>query len=140
MFRRAQAMLVVLALLAAPLALYARGSADAMPDCNGLCCLPHHHRAPQPTLAAQPAAEKDPECHHASATPSPESSHTCAFNCAMHGNPHSMNYGLLSPIAPTKPSNLAVLCVATKSQHIASSASQNPPTVFLASPFQPPRA
>ena len=140
MFRRAQAIVVVLALLAAPLALYARGTADDMSDCNGMCCPAHHHHAPQPAAAAQPAPDKDNECHHAEAASAMEASHTCAFHCAMHGKPHSMNFGLLAPIAPTKPSDIASIRIAIDATRAADASTDLAPSGFHASLFQPPRA
>ncbi len=137
MFRRAQAILVLLALLAAPLALYARGAADAMPDCNGMCCLPHHHHAPQPAPATP---EKDADCHHAAAAPASEAAHSCAFDCAMRGNRHQMNYGLLAPIAPTRPSDLTSIRIAVDITRAVAAPIELALPGFYASPFQPPRA
>jgi hypothetical protein len=140
MVRRAQAVLLILALLAAPLALYARGTANEMHDCGGMCCLPHGHHAPQPAphhqAPATPAREAD--CHHADAAPKSELS--CALECAMHSSPHSSNLGLLAPIAPTKPSDIVVLRIAQKSQTAPRNIAQMVCNGFLASPFQPPRA
>jgi hypothetical protein len=170
-FRRFQAAVVVLALLIAPLALYARGAADAMRDCNGMCCLPHAHSMSMPM--AMPAAEPpqraesptaaEPECHHEAAAKvaarqsaaahtqqSPETQHTasanrsaamqCALHCAAHRAPHSGSFGLLVPIAPTKPSSIVMIRVAIDSQRLALAGAQASPHGFLASPFQPPRA
>jgi hypothetical protein len=161
MFRRAQAVVLVLALLATPLALYARGVASDMSNCNGLCCLPQHHRtshpapAEQPGLAAQSAAAADSDCphhhaansakasveqKHATADVSEEAGHSCAFHCAMHSRPHAMNFGLLAPIAPTKPSDLAAIRVTIDTARTAGAYIDLARSGFLASPFQPPRA
>lgn len=156
MLRRAQALVLVIALLAAPLALYARGVAADMSNCNGMCCLPQHHHATQPmpaeqSVIAQPAAPADSECHHHSAKASPAASnaaatsaeaagHSCAFHCAMHSTPHATNFGLLAPIAPTKPSDLAAIRVAVKAARATAAPIAVTPSGFLASPFQPPRA
>jgi hypothetical protein len=164
MFRRAQALVLVLALLATPLALYARGIAGDMANCNGICCLPQHHHSTQPAPAEQPAttaqtaSNTEPDCHHhsasaakasatqhhasetASASADEEASHSCAFHCAMHSRQHTMNFGLLAPIAPTKPSDLAAIRVAIDTTIAAAAITSVAPSGFLASPFQPPRA
>jgi hypothetical protein len=161
MFRRAQALVLVLALLAAPFALYARGIAGDMPNCNGLCCLPQHHHAPapaqQPAAVAQSTPAADSECHHYAASAaktkatssmqgattvdaSDEAGHACALHCAMHSKPHTMNFGLLAPIAPTKPSDLASIRIAIDTAHIGVAPRTRTATGFLVSPFQPPRA
>ncbi len=167
MLRRAQALVLVIALLAAPLALYARSVAGEMPSCNGMCCLPEHHHSQLLAPAEQPAKaaaiESEPvsemECHHhaapaakstatkarqssanASAASSRMPSQCCEFHCAMHPRPHAMNFGLLAPIAPTKPSDLAAIRIA-----VAATSGICIPTAVAhsgheASPFQPPRA
>jgi hypothetical protein len=146
MFRRAQAIVAVLALLAAPLALYARGTANAMPDCNGMCCLPHGHHAPQNVPAHHADAtppETDAQCHHASAAAPPshaETGHACAFQCDMHPNPPSIDYGRVAPLPPTKPSNLVDLLIVFEAHLRAPLSTQSAISCFLDSPFQPPRA
>ena len=153
MFRRAQALAVVLALLCAPLALYARSVAGDMSTCNGICCLPQHHHTPQP--AEQPATVVEPECHHhsanaakasavqhhiATASADAEAARSCAFHCAMHSKTHTMNFGLLAPIAPTKPSDLAAIRISIHTASAALALTNHTQPGFLASPFQPPRA
>jgi hypothetical protein len=163
MFRRAQALVLVLALLATPLALYARGIAGDMSSCNGMCCLPQHHHAAHPApseqaaTTARAATTAEPECHHHSASATKasatqhlatetaaavdeEASHSCAFHCAMHSRQHTMNFGLLAPIAPTKPSDLAAIRVAIDTTIAAAAITSVAPSGFLASPFEPPRA
>jgi len=51
-----------------------------------------------------------------------------------------MNFGLLAPIAPTKPSDLAAIRVTTDTARTAGAYIDLAPSGFLASPFQPPRA
>jgi hypothetical protein len=161
MFRRAQAILLVLALLATPLALYARVIASDVPNCNGMCCLPQHHRTPQPApteppaIAVHSAPAADSDCPHHHATPttkasaaqnhanavaSEAASHSCAFYCAMHSKPRAMTFGLLAPIAPTKPSDLAAIRIAIDTTRAIAASTDFTPSGFLASPFQPPRA
>jgi hypothetical protein len=148
MVRRFQALLLVLALLASPLALYARGAANEMSDCGGMCCLPHGHHAPQRAQQNQAAATpaKDADCHHddagaeVNASDAHKSQLSCALECAMHSSPHASSYGLLTTMAPTKPSEVAVLRVAQKSHAASFQVEQTVRSGFLASPFQPPRA
>jgi hypothetical protein len=130
---RAQAILVIIALLGAPLALLAHSvSADAA-ACGGMCCLPHHgHQHSDP--ASGPNHQHSSEaCDHGGATQMPN----CAFDC---GHPRQ-DYSFLSPLAPTKPSNLMVIARLNSPRNAKFPAiTQNVAAGFLASPFQPPRA
>jgi hypothetical protein len=138
---RAQAVLVIVALLATPLALLARANDSGMADCNGMCCLPHGHHVQQPAPmhhATPMTPAQDPSCHHEGAPPT--STLNCSLDCAMHSSPHGANYGLLNPIAPTKPSSLFSLRLPWQTQSASSGATAFPRSGFLASPFQPPRA
>jgi hypothetical protein len=131
--RRVQAILVIVALLATPLALLARANDSGMADCNGMCCLPHggHHHSPARNTA--PASnEEDMACDHGALGHMME--------CSMRSGQPRMDYGLLAPLPPAKTSGVASI---------------NPPEVsgignlrfpagnlsagFLAGPFQPPR-
>jgi hypothetical protein len=174
--RRIQAVVVMLALLVAPLALYARGADEAMRDCNGMCCLPHAHtmalnmampatetHAPR----AESAATAETECHHdtagkasaharttAHATQSTTADHMdhttsanasvaamqCAIHCATHRAPHTGNFGLIVPIAPTKPSDIAAIRTTSARDRFALGSSEQSASGFLGSLFQPPRA
>jgi hypothetical protein len=87
--RRAQAILVILALLAAPLALLARSAAGSMSGCAGMCCPIHGSHA------ARVLHEKM-LCHHG------EAGHF--FECAITPGHHGIDYGLIAPLAPTAPS------------------------------------
>jgi hypothetical protein len=51
-----------------------------------------------------------------------------------------MDFGLLAPIAPTKPSDLATIRIAIDATSAISDSTVLAPSGFLASPFQPPRA
>jgi hypothetical protein len=88
--RRAQAILVIVALLSTPLALLARVNDPGMPDCNGMCCLPHssHHHSPARTPPPEPQKD-DMACHHGAAGQMME--------CSMNSGQHRMDYGLLAP-------------------------------------------
>src|ERR1700722_1756154 len=168
MLRRAQALVLVLALLAAPIALYARSVAGDMSGCNGMCCIPEHHHAQHSMPASQPAGiiaaaqiapSTEMECHH-HATPATKSSttkahqsaahataaasqmpsHCCEFHCAMHPRPHTADFGLLAPVAPTKPSDLAAIRISIAATGAIPATAVVAHSGHQASPFQPPRA
>jgi hypothetical protein len=131
--RRTQVIIVIVALLSTPLALLARASGtDAMACNDGMCCLPHgpHHSTPH--HAPQRPAHQGMSCEHGTA------SHI--IECTMNSGHQRMDYGLLSPLAPTKPSALAAIG-ALNLPHLAGlqSREQSLPAGFLTNPFQPPR-
>jgi hypothetical protein len=134
---RAQAILVIIALLSAPLALLARTVTPDMADCGGMCCLPHQHHHGNTTGAPGQAAamqnEDGKSCQHGSKTMTAE--------CLLHCGHAAADYGFSSPIAPTKPSNLASIerIASPKLVKTPSDVSRVKPG-FLAAPFQPPRA
>lgn len=135
---RVKAILVIVALLSMPLAVLAQSANEDMPSCGGMCCLPHrgahHHAAPQATqqATAQNHEKSGAACEHGSIPPM-----NCAFNC---GNTHAVHF-FVSPLAPTKPSNLASVeslePPAAAKFHLKSA---NILPGFFATPFQPPRA
>ncbi len=131
--RRAQAILVIVALLATPLALLARANDSGMPDCNGMCCLPHgshHSPARNPSPAPQ---QEEMACHHGAVGHMME--------CSMKSGQHRMDYGLLAPYPPAKTSALASLIVPAVSRITDSRpCAGNLSAGFLAGPFQPPRS
>src|ERR1700729_2166523 len=90
--RRAQAILVIVALLATPLALLARSAAGSMSGCAGMCCPAHGAHA------ARVLHEKM-LCHQG------ELGHV--FECAMTSGHHGVDYGLIVTVAPTAPSAIA---------------------------------
>ena len=119
--RRIQAVSLVIALLAVPLALVARGYACASQQCTMMCCLPHTHAD----------AHMKMNCSGAGRVP------VCAMQCNSHKN---VDYGLASPLAPTqlaeglalpapKVARLSFFLV----RHMASSG-------ITFEPFKPPRA
>jgi len=132
---RAQAILVIIALLSAPLSLMAH-SANADPaTCGGMCCLPHHaHQHPASRQPAQQNHQHHGEsCDHDATSQLPN----CAFDC---GHPRQ-DYSFLSPIAPTRPSNLASIARLNSPRNAKFQlAAQNVAPGFFANPFQPPRA
>jgi hypothetical protein len=132
--RRIQAIFVIVALLATPLALLARAVEPGMPDCNGMCCLPHggHHHAPARNSSLEP--QKDGmACHHGAAGHMME--------CSMSSGQQRMDYGLIAPFPPAQASAL-VFVEQPKVSRFANSQfpADNFPAGFLVGPFQPPRS
>jgi len=129
--RRSQAILVIVALLAAPLALLARGMAGEMPGCTRACCLLH---GPHSAHLPQPMTDSDGHgmaCHHDGATR--------ACHCLMRSHHPQMDFGFLAPIAPTHTS--AIVRIAGPEFSRASFSQQVDISLpgFLSPPFQPPR-
>ena len=132
--RRVQAILVIVALLATPLASLARGVDPGMADCNGMCCLPHGGHHPAPARNATPGSERDGmACHHGAA------GHM--MKCGMSSGQPRMDYGLRAPFSPAQPSALAFIN-RPKVSRLANSQypGGNLSAGFLAGPFQPPRS
>jgi hypothetical protein len=131
--RRMQAILVIVALLSTPLALLARATGTDSMACNdGMCCLPHGPHRSTPHHATQGPLREGMSCEHGT------TSHI--IECTMSAGHHRTDYGLLSPIAPTKPSALAaVAALHPPNMAAVRSAAQNISAGFLATPFQPPR-
>jgi hypothetical protein len=130
--RRAQAILVIIALLATPLALLARAASAGTADCNRMCCLPHgshsaHIHDPIKSSAAQGAF-----CPHGAAQ------QDCS--CVMRAGDHHIDYGFLAPIVPTAPSAIVSVAIPEVSRGISLPRAEIPATGFLSAPFEPPRA
>lgn len=130
--RRMQAILVIVALLSTPLALLARAMGTESMACNdGMCCLPHEPHRSTAHHAHQGTVHEGMSCEHGTA------SHI--IECTMNAG-HHLDYGLLSPIAPTKPSALAGVAASHPPNMAAvRSAAQDISAGFVANPFQPPR-
>jgi len=130
---RAQAVLVIVALLITPLALLARAVQPGMPDCNGMCCLPHHSHH-SPTRNAPPASQQEEmACHHGAAGHMME--------CSMKSSQPRMDFGLVAPFPPARTSLLVSLDVPKVSGFANSQLPiGNLSAGFLAGPFQPPRS
>jgi hypothetical protein len=132
--RRVQAILVIVALLATPLALLARADDAGMADCNGMCCLPHggHHHSPARNTA--PASQKeDMACHHGAL------GHM--IECSMRSGQPRMDYGLLAPFPPAQTSAVTSLdCPRLSRFANLQFPAGNLSPGFLAGPFQPPRS
>jgi hypothetical protein len=133
--RRAQAILVIIVLLTAPLSLLAASSSSDMPSCDGMCCLPHH--GPHNSGAQRPVPQKhnrDGEaCEHGSAGNVPK----CMVGCG-----HAQDdFSFVAPTNPTKPSSVASLSRFDAPQSAALPLlRQRLAEGCLAVPFQPPRA
>jgi hypothetical protein len=119
--RRTQAILVIMALLATPLALLARGLSGGNSECTTMCCLAHGHRAAQ---------HKEMECQHGGM------GHV--FECAMTSG-HHMDYGLIAPIVPAVPSAVTSIASPDVQRRIFSQFHEVSATGPLSVPFQPPR-
>ena len=119
--RRAQAILVIVAMLATPLALLARGVNGDASECSSMCCLPHGHHAAQ---------HKQMECHRA------EMGH--CLECTMKSGTHS-DYGLLAPIVPTVPSAVAFLAIPDNGREILAPFGELSAAGLVSVLFQPPR-
>jgi hypothetical protein len=132
--RRTQAILVIVALLATPLALLARAVDPGMPDCNGMCCLPHggHHHAPARNSSQEPQ-NGDMACHHGAARHMME--------CSMSSGEQRMDYGLIVPFPPGRTSSRSFIDGPKVSRFaISQFPAGHLSAGFLAGPFQPPRS
>jgi len=132
--RRVHAILVIVALLATPLALLARAVEPGMPDCNGMCCLPHgsHHHSPARNSSPEPSKD-DMACHHGAAGHMME--------CSMKSGQQRMDYGLSAPFPPSRISSLTFIDRPKVSRFVNSQfPAGNLSAGFLAGPFQPPRS
>jgi hypothetical protein len=119
--RRAKAILVIVAMLATPLALLARGVNGEASECTSMCCLPHAHHAAQ---------HQGMECQHGT------TGH--AFECTMN-SAHHTHYGLIAPIVPTLPSSIALVAIPDVSRNILAQFREVSAVGVRSGPFQPPR-
>jgi hypothetical protein len=122
--RRAQAILVIVALLATPLALLARSAAGSMSGCAGICCPTHGSHA------AHVLHEKM-LCHHG------ELGHV--LECTMTSGHHGVDYGLIVPVAPTAPSAIASVGIPDVSRAVTAQLLEVAASGVLSTLFQPPR-
>ncbi|MGH9745654.1 MAG: hypothetical protein ACRD59_06035 [Candidatus Acidiferrales bacterium] len=130
--QRAQAILIVLALLATPLSLFARTSAGMSSDCNNLCCLPHGSHAAHSHAVAAASKQEGMSCHHGAAGHRAE--------CTMKAGHHAMDYGFFAPIAPTTPSAIVRASSPASARLALTQSSASLLLGFTAAPFQPPRS
>jgi hypothetical protein len=121
--RRVHAILVILALLATPMALLARSDCNRS-DCDCMCTLvnktllAHGHHAP--LLCGQAAGS--------------------LHQCAMHTKHHPPDYGLNTLMAPTAPLPVVSLAASVVAAPVFAPQMLSTPSGFLAAPFQPPRS
>ncbi|HXX46147.1 MAG TPA: hypothetical protein VEJ38_15560 [Candidatus Acidoferrales bacterium] len=110
--RRVQIAVVMLALLATPLALLSRAMACESTSCPMMCCLPHgSHSVP-----SMP-------CH-----------------CSGKSQKQLPEFGLIAPIAPTMTEEFATVGVPDSSRQPLQVRSASLAKGFAAAPFNPPRS
>jgi hypothetical protein len=112
--RRAQAILVIVALLAIPLAPIAWGMACEASPSLMMCCLPHGSHS----LQGKPMA-----CH-----------------CPMNSGKHVPDVGLIAPIPLATAAERAKIIAPEDARRILFAFSQSAASGFLPAPFEPPRA
>jgi len=129
--RRLQATLVIVALLAGPLALVSRGFATDAGECNRYCCLPHgthsYHGQNSPSKVSGAM-----QCHHGDAG--------SLVKCFMRSGHHNLDFGLLAPMTPTSPSLLQRLAAPQASRYPFTGREFALPAGHFAAPFEPPRS
>lgn len=131
--RRTQAILVILALLATPLALLARAIGMDSMACNGMCCLPHGPHHAMAANSPQRSAHDGMSCEHGALAHIVE--------CTMKPGHQRIEYGFVSPLAPTRPSALASIETLNLPRVARfQSRTETPSAGFAANPFQPPRS
>jgi hypothetical protein len=119
--RRAQSILVIVALLTTPLALLARSVNGEASECTSMCCLRHSHHA---------SLHQGMECQHGT------TGHVVECNMT---SGHPMDYGLIAPIVPTLPSAMAFIAVPDVSRGILTQFGAVSAAGILSAPFEPPR-
>jgi len=121
--RRTHAILVILALLATPMALLARSDCSQT-ACDCMCSLVNRSLAAQarraPMLCGQAAG----------------STHQCAMNTKHH----PPDYGLNTLMAPTAPLPIAALTISAAAARVFAPQMLCTPSGFLSAPFEPPRS
>jgi hypothetical protein len=111
--QRAKAAIVVVALLAVPLALLARGMACEFSSGPIICCmLCGSHHGNQPMV-----------CH-----------------CAGKSSSHVPDFGLIAPLPPTEPEAFATIAAPISLRQSTRSQSHLSLPGFVSVPFEPPRA
>jgi len=123
MMRRIQAVSVIVALLAVPLALVARGYACASQNCTMMCCL---------SSGRHSAHAMNMDCQHSSSGAS-----ACMMRCSSRGK--AVDYGLASPIAPTQLSAVSALPAPDLARANATAIFPAMLNGFPRLPFDPPR-
>jgi hypothetical protein len=126
--RRAQTVVVVIALLAVPLALLARSFSPSPSDCGQFCCLPHGLHSSQ----AHQSMPEGISCNHGAA------GHM--LMCSMKSGHHHVDYGLNSPVDPTSVSSLIRITPPVASRRDLASHMDLLAFGFLPAPFEPPKS
>jgi hypothetical protein len=121
--RRAQALLVLIALLASPLALLARSEACA-DACTNSCCIALHHAAKGPAAG---------HCRGANQVPSTR----C---CDQPASNHALDYGFTILMPPSILPCVASIAAPVSARAALSANSLIIPSAFRPAPFEPPRA
>jgi hypothetical protein len=119
--RRTKAMLVIVALLATPLALFARGMACESCACIMMCCAPQgsHSQHGKGMLCG---AKQGMSCG------------------MMNSKRHQPEFGLIAPMAPTFTEAFAAISAPDTIRQLVSFSSQFILQGFASAPFEPPRA
>lgn len=118
--RRAKTMLVIVALLATPLALLARGMACESCACIMMCCAPQGSHS-QHGKAMMCGAKQ-------------------GMQCGMNSSKHQPEFGLIAPIAPTFTEAFAAVSAPGAIREPVRLSSQFTLQGFASTPFEPPRA
>jgi len=119
MSRRIQSVSLILALLAVPLALVARGYACAPQQCTMMCCLAHKHAMNMNCAGSGSAG-----------------SSACAMQCSSNKN---IDYGLASPLPPTQLSAAFLLPAPRSAEMLFAADYRHAVSGFSRIPFEPPR-
>ena len=130
--KRAQAILLIFTLFAAPFALLARATFGMGSDCGNLCCLPHRSHTGHMHDARSQSKAEGMACHH-------QDGSEAAF-CAMKAGHRPMDFGFFAPLAPTTPSASANLALPRLARSAIAQSSASFFLGFPFAPFQPPRS
>jgi hypothetical protein len=121
--RRTHAILVILALLATPLALLARS--DCGPSaCHCMCSLVNRSLASQAHRAQMLCGQAAGSLHQ----------------CAMNTKHHPPDYGLNTLMAPTAPLPIAAFAASVATAQVFAPQMLSVPSGFFSAPFEPPRS
>src|SRR5580658_6725913 len=122
--RRAKAILVIVALLATPLALVAR-SANRMAGCAGMCCPLHGSHASR-------VLHEKMTCQHT------DVQHI--IECTMTSGHHGTDNGFIAPVAPTAPSATTAVGKPDVRRNTLYGLHERSYSGFSSAPFEPPRS
>lgn len=115
---RIQAILVILAFVAAPVALLARGVFCDPAECK---CM---------TVCAHQGSQSKPMCGMATHAPM----------CGTHQGHHALDYGFIAPFAPAVPLPYAAIAGPVSAREFAPQFSQISVDGIYSVPFEPPRS